>query len=75
MGFGCVAPVPGVNAGVAGWSLTITLKKNRQNGVLLDFMIIRSAYRAMKGAAATPLDNATRSPKRVEDFIVEILFC
>ena len=50
-------------------------KKNRQDVVPLYFMIIRSTYRAMKGAAATPVDNATRRPKRVEDFIVELLFC
>jgi hypothetical protein len=28
----------------------------------------------VQGAAATPLDNATRSPKRANDFIVEMLF-
>ena len=36
-------------------------------------VIIGSAYR-VQGAAATPLDNATSSPKRATDFIVEILF-
>jgi len=36
-------------------------------------VIVGSAYH-VQGAAATPVDNATRSLKRVTDFIVEILF-